>query len=72
MEQTYTGRRVRIRSATGEWSETIARSEPFLNTDYVPWRRIEPWVVVTVDHAGFDWPVNWPLEDVELVEVVSR
>lgn len=55
---------VEVRDVVGEWHRTVARSVPFLNVGYQLHRRDRPWMVVAVDHAGYDEPVNWPAEDV--------
>lgn len=59
------GDKIQIRGMSGEWHDTVARSGVFLNTDYVGARE-SPWLVVQVDHPGFDHPVNWPIADVRL------
>lgn len=66
MGDTWTGKRVRCTSWTGDTFETVARSEPFLNKGYVG-RGMTPWMVVAVDWLEYPKPVNWPLADVELL-----
>lgn len=60
------GDAIEVRDAHGDWHPKIARSEVFLNTQYLS-SRVDPWLVVRVDHEGYDAPVNWPAADVRKV-----
>lgn len=45
---------------------TTARSRPMLNVGWCG--RMQPWMIVRVDHPGFGHPVNWPAEYVHKVD----
>jgi hypothetical protein len=67
LSQIRPGDRVRCRDAYGRWHEATAESGPRVDhPNTLPNARN----AVTVSVSGiWDHPVNWPVEDVELVEV---
>jgi len=70
MAEIKAGDAVEVRSSDGRWHRMTARSGPRRDQENAVNRQKVTFLSISVDSpsGAYDHPINWPAEDVRLVE----